>query len=115
VPYLTRTAGTVRDRWDRLKARRLGIPIGELAEYTGRGGALHARIAGAAATVAELRGKGGPETTAYAETTETRLRQLTAAVRAAERMPTQRRKAAHRAVGADLDRIEQELLRKLGV
>ena len=115
MPYLTKTAGTVRDRWDRLKARRLGIPVGELAEYTGRGGTLHARIAGAAATVTDLRAKGGPEITAYAESTETRLRQLTAAVRAAERMPTQRRKAAHRAVAADLDRIEQELLHRLGV
>ena len=111
MPYLTQTAGTVRDRWDRLKARRLGVPVGELAEYTGRGAGLHARIAGAAATATELRDKDA----AFASSTETRLRQLTAAVRAAERMPTARRKAAHRAVAADLDQIEQSLLKRLGV
>jgi hypothetical protein len=30
-------------------------------------------------------------------------------------MPTERRRAAHRAVAAELDRIEPELLRLLGV
>lgn len=111
TPYLTRTAGTVRDRWDRLRARRLGVGIDDLAKYTGRGGVLHARIAGAADSLAELRAKDG----SFADTTETRLRQLTAAVRAAERMPTPRRRAAHRAVSAELDRVEQEILRRLGV
>ena len=45
----------------------------------------------------------------------TRWPQLAAAVRAAERMPSARRKAAHKAVAAELDRIERELLRRLGV
>jgi uncharacterized protein DUF6474 len=109
TPYLTRTAGTVRDRWDRVRARRLGIAVGDLARYSGRGGTLHARTAGVADTLGDLKD------TPFAEATETRLRQLTAAVRAAERMPTARRKAAHRAVGAELDRIEQDVLRRLGV
>jgi len=109
TPHLTRTAGTVRDRWDRLRARRLGIPVGELAAYTGRGAALHARIAGIATALDDIQDK--TDTAA----TETRLRQLTAAVRAAERMPTARRKSAHRAVADELDRIERDVLNRLGV
>jgi Family of unknown function (DUF6474) len=109
TPYVTKTAGTVRDGWDRLRARRLGIGIDELATYSGRGGSLHARIAGAGNSLKDL----GDE--AFTRSTETRLRQLTAAVRAAERMPGARRKGAHRAVAAELDRIEREILQHLEI
>jgi hypothetical protein len=113
VPFVSRTAGTVRGRWDRLRAQRLGIPLEDLATYSGRGGGLHARLAGAAASLADLARPDQDE--AFTTATETRLRQLTAVVRAAERMPSTRRRAAHRAVAADLDRIEREILRRLGV
>jgi len=117
APYLARAASAVRERFDLAKARKLGVPIGDLARYTGRGGALHARITGAAEALAELRGRPNrtEDETAFADTTETTLRQLAAAVRAAERMPTPRRRAAHRAVAAELDRVEDEVLRRLGV
>ena len=110
TPYLTRAAGSTRDRWDRIRARRLGIPIDELPTYSGRGGALHARIAGIAAALEGVRDGG-----TFAATTETRLRQLTAAVRAAERMPSARRRSAHQAVAAELDRLEQEILDRLDI
>jgi hypothetical protein len=117
TPYLAQTAGTVRDRWDRLRARRLGIGIDELPKYTGRGGGLHVRLTSAALALDDVRNK--PEATAadgkFADDTQTRLRQLTAAVRAAERMPTARRKAAHKAVSAELDQIEESILHRLGV
>jgi hypothetical protein len=92
-----------------MRARRLGIAVDELATYSGRGGGLHARIAGIAATLGDLEDK------PFADSTQTRLRQLTAAIRAAERMPTARRRSAHRAVSAELDRLEQGILNRLGV
>jgi hypothetical protein len=110
TPYLTRAAGSTRDRWDRIRARRLGIPVDDLPTYSGRGGALHARIAGIATALEDVRDGG-----TFAATTETRLRQLTAAVRAAERMPTARRRSAHQAVAAELDRLEQEILDRLDI
>jgi hypothetical protein len=117
TPFLTQTAGTVRDRLDRMRARRLGVGIDELAQYSGRGGGLHARLAGAATALADVRNK--PEATEadgkFADSTENRLRQLTAAVRAAERMPAARRKAAHKAISAELDQIEESILHRLGV
>jgi len=117
APIALRAAGEVRDRIDRMKARRLGVAVGDLAQYTGRGGVLHARITGAAEAIDELRDRTNAtaEDRTFADTSETTLRQLTAAVRAAERMPTARRRAAHKAVATELDELEQRLLTRLGI
>jgi hypothetical protein len=111
APFAAKAAGVVSDRYDHFRARRLGVGIDELTKYTGKGARLHARIAGFAQALDELRAKDAE----YVAETESRLVKLAAAVRAAERMPTPRRKAAHRAVGADLDALETALLRRLGV
>lgn len=117
APYVLRALGEARDRYDRLRAHRLGVPVEELARFSGRGGALHARISGAADAITELRGRSDAtaEDRAFADRSETTLRQLTAAVRAAERMPTARRKSAHRAAAVELDQLEERLLQRLGV
>lgn len=111
APYALRAASAARDAVDKMRARRLGVNVDDLATYSGRGGALHARIAGAAQAAADLRASDA----AYADSSEARLTQLAAAVRAAERMPSARRKAAHKAVSQELDRLEEDLLRRLGV
>jgi hypothetical protein len=111
APFAVKAAGLVSDKYDHYRARRLGVDIEDLTKYTGRGAKLHARIAGFAQALEELRAK-DPD---YVTDTESRLLKLAAAVRAAERMPTQRRKAAHRAVGNDLNNLETDLLRRLGV
>jgi hypothetical protein len=117
APYVVRVLGEVRDRYDHARARRLGVPVEELARFSGRGGALHARVSGAAEAIIELRDR--EDATAddreFANRSEVTLRQLTAAVRAAERMPTARRKAAHKAVAVELDQLEERLLQRLGV
>jgi hypothetical protein len=111
TPYLVRAASAARDGVDQYRARRLGVDVADLAEFSGRGGALHARLAGAEASLAEL-----PAADAeFVTRTRGTLAKLAAAVRVAERMPTARRKAAHRSVAALLDPIERELLRRLGV
>lgn len=111
APYAVRAASAARDALDRMRARKLGVGVEDLANYSGRGGALHARIAGAAQAAADLR----VSDAAFADSSEARLTQLAAAVRAAERMPGARRKAAHKAIGQELDRLEEDLLRRLGV
>jgi hypothetical protein len=121
APVAIWTASAVRERYDRIRARRLGVPVDELGTFTGRGAALHARIASDTNALRELRAQsaGGDEAKVaaqrFAERTAARLEQLTSAVRAAERMPTQRRKSAHRAVNTELGQIEDELLTRLGV
>lgn len=117
APYVLKAASAARDGVDRIRARRLGIDVSQLAEYTGRGGALHARIVGADASLSDLESREGASVAdkEFAERARGTLAKLAVAVRAAERMPTARRKAAHRSIGGELDPIERELLRRLGV
>ncbi|TDV50874.1 DUF6474 family protein [Actinophytocola oryzae] len=117
APYVVRALGEARDRYDRIRAHRLGVPVEDLPRFSGHGGSLHARISGAAEAVAELRERGDAtaEDKAFADRSETTLSQLAAAVRAAERMPAARRRAAHRAAGIELDQLEERLLQRLGV
>src|SRR3954469_6593088 len=48
APYAVRAAGVAREAYDRYQARKLGVSVDKLGDYTGRGAALHARIAGLA-------------------------------------------------------------------
>ncbi|NUT46366.1 MAG: hypothetical protein HOV94_03450 [Saccharothrix sp.] len=111
APVAARAAALLSDRYDHYRASRLGVPVDQLTRYSGKGARLHARIAGFADALDQLRGADA----GYVERTEHRLAQLLAAVRASERMPATRRKAAHRAVSADLDSMEADLLKRLGV
>ncbi|MGI5503774.1 DUF6474 family protein [Lentzea sp. CA-135723] len=111
APVIARGAGVLSEQYDRYRARRLGIDVADIGRYSGYGARLHARIVGFSESLETLRAADSD----WVSKTETRLAQLLAAVRASERMPTARRKAAHRAVGTDLDVLEQELLRRLNV
>lgn len=117
APYALRAAAAARDGLDHYRARRLGVDVERLADYTGKGGALHARIVGADQSLAELENtdRVSAADREFAGRGRETLTKLAAAVRAAERMPVARRRAAHRAVAAELDPIEQGLLRRLGV
>ncbi|MDN5914781.1 MAG: DUF6474 family protein [Pseudonocardia sp.] len=119
APYAMAAAGTLRHRWDDHRSRRLGVSPDELGGYSGRGGQLHARISRVARSLDELESDGTTQRNAdagrFVSTNRPRLHDFAAAVRAAEQMPTHRRKTAYRAVSNDLDRIEVELLTFLGV
>ncbi|GAB2762621.1 DUF6474 family protein [Amycolatopsis magusensis] len=117
APFAVRAAGAARDAYDRHQARKLGIDVDRLGEFTGRGARLHARIAGVGEGLDDLRTSphASAEDTKFADRAAGTLHQLAASVRAAERMPTSRRKAAHRAVGSELDHLEGQLLHRLGI
>ncbi|WP_216212571.1 DUF6474 family protein [Amycolatopsis aidingensis] len=117
APFAVRAAGVARDAYDHYRARQLGVPVARLSEFTGRGAALHARIAGVADGLADLRRaqRATVGDQAFADQAQGTLEQLTASVRAAERMPAARRKAAHRAVAGELERLESQLLHRLGI
>ncbi|MGH3431892.1 MAG: DUF6474 family protein [Thermocrispum sp.] len=115
MPYLVRAAGAGRAAYDRHQARKLGVSVDALAEYSGHGAALHARIAGLSEGLRDMRSSGDAAKVAFSEQTHPTLEQLSAATRAAERMPSARRKQAHRAVAGELDELENRLLRQLGV
>jgi hypothetical protein len=116
TPFVIKAASAARGAWDEHRARRLGVAPGELHNFAGKGAALHARIAGAAGSLNRLEAAGTREQVgAFVAATRPRLADLAAAVRAAELMPTERRRAAYRAVAAELDRIEPQILELLGI
>ena len=119
APYAMAAAGSLRHRLDDHRSRKLGVSPDELGGYSGPGGKLHARMSRISRTITELREDGTTDRDAgakrFADETEPRLHDLSAAVRAAENMPAARRKAAFRTISHDLDRTEVELLDHLGI
>jgi uncharacterized protein DUF6474 len=117
APFAVKAASAVREAYDRYQARRLGVPVEALPEFTGRGAGLLARIAGISAALTQLRSstKATSDDTDFVTESQATLEQLTAAVHAAERMPASRRRAAHQAVAAELERLETQVLHRLGI
>ena len=114
APYALALAGAVRGSWDHYRAGRLGVDTDRLAEFTGPGGPLHARLSHIAEALNDL-DKGTDAAKAFAEQTRPRVIELATAVRAAEQMPAQRRRTAFKAISAELDGIEDGVLTHLGI
>jgi hypothetical protein len=117
VPLFYRGAIAARGYLDERKADRLGIPLSQLGQFSGHGAELSARIAGAEQSlrlVAEKKPKDA-ETKQFVAAITERLRDLSAAVTAAENMPTSRRRAAHDAISKQLDAIDADLMARLGL
>ncbi len=117
APLAYKGATFVRGRLDSRRASQLGVGVQQLGEYTGHGAKLTARIASAESSTNDILERNGTDgkVKKFAESTRTRLSELSMAVRTAEQMPPERRRAAHQAIAEELGRIETELLDKLGV
>lgn len=117
APYAVHAASAARERYEKFRAKRLGVGVDDLAEFSGKGAALHARIAGDQRVCTDLLARDGASEAdpRFVAEAATRLDDLTAAVRAAEAMPAPRRKAAHTSVASELDTLERELMNRLGV
>ena len=117
VPLFYRAAVAARGYLDERRADRLGVPLSQIGQFSGHGAALSARIAGAEHSlrlVAEKKPKDA-ETQQFVAAITERLRDLSAAVAAAENMPTTRRRAAHAAIAEQLDGIDADLMARLGL
>jgi Family of unknown function (DUF6474) len=117
VPVVYRAVTEVRGMLDERRAERLGVPLSQIGQFSGHGGQLSARIAGAERSlrsVAEKKPKDA-ETKQFVAAVTERLTDLAAAVTAAESMPTSRRRAAHAAIAEQLDGIDADLMARLGV
>jgi Family of unknown function (DUF6474) len=117
VPMVYRVSVAARGFADERRADRLGVPLSQLGQFSGHGAELSARIASAEQSVrlvAQKKPKDA-ETKQFVAAITERLGDLSAAVTAAEKMPTARRRAAHAAIGEQLDGIDADLLARLGV
>ena len=117
VPVAYRGAIAVRGLLDQRRADQLGVPLAQLGQFSGHGAALSARINGAAQAtqrVAEKNPKDA-ETKKFVAAVNDRLTDLSAAVTAAENMPSARRRAAHAAISDQIDGIDADVLARLGL
>jgi hypothetical protein len=117
VPLVYRAAMAARGLIDERRADRLGVPLSQLGRFSGHGAELSARIAGAEQSVrlvAEKKPKDA-ETKQFGAAITDRLSDLSAAVAAAENMPSGRRRSAHAAISEQLDAIDADLMARLGV
>jgi hypothetical protein len=117
VPVVYRASIAARGLVDERRADRLGVPLSQLGQFSGHGAELSARIAGAEQSlrlVAEKKPKDA-ETKQFVAAITERLSDLSAAVTAAENMPSTRRRSAHSAIATQLDGIDADLMARLGV
>jgi hypothetical protein len=117
VPIVYRAAIAARGFVDQRRADRLGVPLSQIGQFSGAGGPLSARVAGAERSlrrVAEKKPK-DPETKQFVAAMTERLTDLSAAVTAAENMPAAQRRAAHAAITEQLNGIDADLMARLGL
>ena len=107
-----KTSTEVRGLLDDRRARQLGVPIEDVAAYKGPTGTVQARITGLTKAIDELRSRRGTDQTVarFTTTTTARLAELSAASTATLSMPPSTRRAALRAISADLDQLDAELM-----
>lgn len=121
VPVAYRAAVAFRGTIDERRADRLGVPLTELGQFSGQGGRLSARIAGAETSLRRISASAptdkaqNNETRQFVTAMTDRLTALSAAVAAAENMPGPRRRDAQRSISDQLDGIEADLMARLGV
>lgn len=117
MPVIYRAAIAVRGLLDQRRADQLGIPLAQVGQFSGHGARLSARIAGCEQSlrmVQEHKPKDA-ETKQFVSAVGDRLSELSAAITAAEHMPSARRRTAHSAISTQLDGIEADLMARLGL
>jgi hypothetical protein len=115
APYAMAAAGALRGSWDSYRAGRLGVGTDRLAEFTGPGGGLHARVSHLAEALNDLAANGTPAAKEFAKQAQPRLPELATGIRAAEQMPAARRRTAFKSISIELDGVEQGVLTHLGI
>jgi hypothetical protein len=117
VPLAYRVAIAARGLLDQRRAEQLGVPLAQIGQFSGHGGRLSARIAGAEQSLRAVQQNKpkDPETKQFVAAISERLTDLSAAVTAAENMPAQRRRSAHAAISRQLDEIDADLMARLGL
>jgi len=107
-----KTSTGVRGLLDDRRAQQLGVPVEDVAAYKGPAGTVQARITGLTSAVGDLQSRRGtdPKVSRFVTTATARLGELSAATSATASMPPATRRSALRAVSADLDQLDAELM-----
>lgn len=108
LPLVYKAVVMVRDANTKSRAQQLGVSVDELAQHSGPGADLKARITGMEKSLATYKLPQGFQTDVIE-----RLQALRTAVENADRMSPDQRKRAHRTISADLDELNKEVLARL--
>ena len=108
LPLVYKAVVMVRDANTKSRAQQLGVSVDELAQHSGPGADLKARITGMEKSLATYKLPQGFQTDVIE-----RLQALRTAVENADRMSQDQRKRAHRTISADLDELNKEVLARL--
>jgi hypothetical protein len=117
VPLVYRVAIAARGLIDQRRADQLGVPLAQIGQFSGHGGRLSARVAGAEQSLRTVQDKNpkDAETKQFVTAISERLTDLSAAITAAENMPGPRRRAAHAAIARQLAEVDADLMARLGL
>jgi len=117
VPLAYRVAIAARGLIDQRRADQLGVPLAQIGQFSGHGGRLSARVAGAEQSLRTVQDKNrkDAETKQFVTAISERLTDLSAAITAAENMPGPRRRAAHAAISRQLAEVDADLMARLGL
>lgn len=116
APLAYRGAVAAREQLNQYKATRAGVAPELLAQYSGHGAPLAARIESARAALKQVPTQDpSADSGAFVEAIGTRLDNLAVAVDAAETMPPAQRRSAHASIDAELGAIDADVLARLGV
>ena len=116
VPVIYRVAVAGRGKITELQAKRIGVSPAQLVKYSGSGAPLLARIDSLRTSLQKVSAQDtSSDTKQFVEAMTARLDNLAIAVEAAESMPPQQRKTAHRAVENELSAIDADIMARLGV
>ncbi len=107
-----KASNDVRGALDEKRARRLGVPVDEVARYRGPAGPVLARMTGLLTAIDEVRSRrsGDPAVIRFSDSAIPRLADLDAAARATLTMPGPTRRVTLDAIDADLDVLDAELM-----
>lgn len=108
LPLLYRAITAGRDQVVSARARKAGVDPDQLAQFSGYGADLRARIEGIRGS---LEGSGLPA--GFRQDAGERLDELGAAVDNAEFMTPEQRRRAHNSIGRDIDQLTQQIQERL--
>src|SRR5271156_2477507 len=117
VPLVSRVAMAAGGLIDQRRADQLGVPLAQIGQYSGHGGQLSARIAGAEQSLRSVQDNKpqDAETRQFVTAISERLPDLAAALTAAQNKPPTRPRGAPAAISRQLDVIDADPMARLGL
>ncbi|AWB82811.1 hypothetical protein C3B44_11105 [Corynebacterium yudongzhengii] len=108
LPLIYRGITQLRDTTTNARAKRAGVTRAQLAQFSGHGAGLHARIQGIRNSL-----EGTHLPAGFRRDMDDRLNELRSATDNAEFMTADQRRRAHNAINSDIDKVTAEIQAKI--